>query len=82
VGLSSNPSITPATSSSTAATVYSIGHASSFTVENFESYGAFITQLQSELNGTTLATGMTAVGQYTASTFAFSAASITLFLNN
>ena len=82
VGLSSNPSITPATSSSTASTVYSIGHASSFTVENFESYGAFIAQLQSELNGTTLATGMTAVGQYTASTFAFSATSITLFLNN
>ena len=82
VGLSSNPSITPPTSSSTAGTVYSIGHASSFTVESFESYGAFITQLQSELNGTTLATGMTAVGQYTASTFAFSASSITLFLNN
>jgi hypothetical protein len=85
VGLSSNPSITPATGSSTAAgasTVYSIGHASSFTVENFESYAAFITQLQSELNGTTLATGMTAVGQYTASTFAFSATSITLFLND
>jgi hypothetical protein len=82
VGLSSNPSITPATSSSTASTVYSIGHASSFTVENFESYGAFIAQLQSELNGTTLATGMTAVGQYTASTFAFSATSITLFLND
>jgi hypothetical protein len=82
IGLSSNPSITPATSSSTASTVYSIGHASSFTVENFESYGAFIVQLQSELNGTTLATGMTAVGQYTTSTFAFSATSITLFLND
>jgi hypothetical protein len=39
-------------------------------------------QLQSELNGTTLATGMTAVGQYTTSTFAFSATSITLFLND
>jgi hypothetical protein len=85
VGLSSNPSITPATGSSTAnssGAVYSIGHASSFTVENFDTYTAFITQLQSELNGTTLATGMTAVGQYTASTSAFSATSITLFLNN
>jgi hypothetical protein len=29
---------------------------------------AFITQLQAELNGTILVTGMTAVGQYTAST--------------
>jgi len=85
VGLSSNPSITPATGSNTATssnTVYSIGHSSSFTVENFETYTAFITQLQSELNGGTLATGMTAVGQYTASTSAFSATSITLFLNN
>jgi hypothetical protein len=85
MGLSSNPSITPATGSSTATsstTVYSIGHASSFTIENFDTYTAFIAQLQTELNGTTLATGMTAVGQYTASTWAFSATSITLFLNN
>jgi hypothetical protein len=79
VGLASNPSITPGTSSSA---VFSIGHASSSTVENFETYAVFIAQLQSELNGTTLATGMTAMGQYTASTFAFSANSITLFLNN
>ncbi|HTB88616.1 MAG TPA: hypothetical protein VK743_11710 [Steroidobacteraceae bacterium] len=79
VGLASNPSITPATSSSV---VFSIGHASSSTVENFETYTAFITQLQTELNGTTLATGMTAIGQYTASTFAFAANSITIFLNN
>ncbi|HEY6621182.1 MAG TPA: hypothetical protein VIY68_16670, partial [Steroidobacteraceae bacterium] len=79
VGLSSNPSITPATSSTA---VFSIGHASSSTVENFETYSVFITQLQTELNGTTLATGMTAIGQYTASTFAFSATNITIFLNN
>jgi hypothetical protein len=79
VGLATNPTITPATSSSA---VYSIGHASSSKVENFETYTAFITQLQTELNGTTLATGMTAIGQYTASTFAFSATNITIFLNN
>jgi hypothetical protein len=78
-GLASNPSITPSTSSGV---VFSIGHASSSTIENFETYGAFITQLQTELNGSTLATGMTAIGQYTASSFAFSANSITLFLNN
>jgi hypothetical protein len=78
-GLSSNPSIA---SSSTAATVFSIGHASSSTVESFNTYDAFVTQLLSELNGTTLATGMTAIGQYTVSTLAFSASSITLFLNN
>ena len=79
LGLAANPTITPATSSSA---VFSIGHASASTIENFETYPAFITQLQSELDGTTLATGMTAIGQYTASTFAFSANSITIFLNN
>jgi hypothetical protein len=46
------------------------------------SVAAFITQLQAELNGTILVTGMTAVGQYTASTFSFGATSITTFLNN
>jgi hypothetical protein len=79
-GLSSDPMITPNTTDS--ATLFSIGHAASFTIESFNTYDVFITQLQSELNGGTLATGMTAVGQYTAATFAFSATSITLFLNN
>jgi hypothetical protein len=79
VGLASNPTITPATSSTA---VFSIGHAAASTVENFETYSAFITQLQAELNGTTLATGMTAIGQYTASSAAFSATSISIFLNN
>jgi hypothetical protein len=80
VGLPSDLMITPNTTNSTV--VYSIGHMSSSTVESFNSYSSFITQLQAELNGVTLATRMTAVGQYTASTVAFSAASITLFLNN
>jgi hypothetical protein len=80
VGLATQPVITASTTVST--TVFSIGHASSSTVENFNTYTAFITQLQSELNGATLAVGMTAVGQYTVSTSAFSAMSITLFLNN
>ena len=79
VGLASNPTITP---SSSTATVFSIGHASSSTVESFNSYNVFVTQLLSELNGTNLATRMTAIGQYTASTLAFSASSITLFLND
>jgi hypothetical protein len=79
VGLSSDPLIAP-TSAATA--VYAIGHAASSTIQSFNSYTDFITQLQTELNGVTLATGITAVGQYTASTFAFSAMSITLFLNN
>jgi hypothetical protein len=79
VGLSSNPTITPGSST---ATVFSIGHASSSSVESFNTYDAFVTQLASELSGTKLATGMTAIGQYTASTLAFSASSITLFLND
>jgi hypothetical protein len=79
-GLSSDPMIAPNTTGSP--TLFSIGHAASFTSESFNTYDAFITQLQSELTGGTLATGMTAVGQYTVSTFAFSASSITLVLNN
>jgi hypothetical protein len=78
-GLSSNPAIAPG---SAAAMVFSIGHAASSAVESFNTYDAFVTQLQSELNGTTLARGMTATGQYAASTLAFSASSITLFLND
>jgi hypothetical protein len=79
-GLSSDPMIAPNTTGSP--TLFSIGHATSFTSVSFNTYDAFITQLQSELTGGTLATGMTAVGQYTESTFAFSATSITLVLNN
>jgi hypothetical protein len=80
IGLSADPVITPNASNSTA--VFSIGHMGSSTVENFNTYAAFVAQLQSELNGITLAVRMTAVGQYTTSTFAFSANSVTLFLNN
>jgi hypothetical protein len=80
VGLSSDPLIVPDTTGTNA--VYTIGHAVSSTIETFDTYAAFITQLQAELNGTTLATGITAVGQYTASSFTLNAASITLFLNN
>jgi hypothetical protein len=79
VGLSSGLTIAPTTTGSEM--LFSIGHSASFTIESFDTYTAFITQLQSELNGA-LATGMTAVGQYTVSTSAFSASSITLFLDN
>ncbi len=51
-------------------------------MQNFNSYAAFVARLQAELNGTILVTGMTAVGQYTASTFSLSATSITVFLND
>jgi len=80
VGLTSDPLIVPNSTASN--TVFAIGHPHSSTIESFNTYAAFITQLQSELNGTILATGLTAVGQYTESTFSFSATSITLFLND
>jgi hypothetical protein len=82
VGLSSDILISPNSTSST--TVFTIGHAAAATMESFNTYAAFITQLQTELNGTVLATGITAVGQYqySVSTSSFSATSITLFLNN
>lgn len=79
VGIQSDPIIVPNASATN--TVFTIGHALSGT-ENFDTYSAFVTQLQTELNGNVLATGVTAVGQYTSSTYTFSASSITLFLNN
>jgi hypothetical protein len=78
IGLSSDPLISPNPSANA---VFTIGHAPTATMENFNTYAAFITQLQTELNGTVLATGITAVGQYTVSGSSFSATSITLFLN-
>jgi hypothetical protein len=80
VGLSQDPLITP--TATAANMVFAIAHQVSGTVENFNTYDAFITQFTTELNGSTLATGMTALGQYTTSTYAFSASSITLSLND
>jgi hypothetical protein len=50
--------------------------------ENFNTFSSFITQLQTELTGSVVATGITAVGQYTSSSYSFSASSVTLFLDN
>jgi hypothetical protein len=80
VGMSSDPLIVPSTTVSTL--VFSIGHTASGTVENFITYDTFITALTSELNGSVLVTGVTALGQYTSSTFAFNATSVTVVLNN
>jgi hypothetical protein len=77
--LGSDPVITPNTTNSSN---FAIGHSASAIVETFNTYADFITQLQAELNGSALATEMTSVGQYTASTFAFSATGITIILNN
>jgi hypothetical protein len=78
--MSSDPLIVPSTAVSTL--VFSIGHSASGTVENFITYNAFITALTSELNGSVLVTGVTALGQYTSSGYTFTATSITVVLNN
>ena len=62
--------------------VFTIGHSVSGTCESFNTFSAFITQLQTELTGSVVATGITATGQYTSSTYTLSATSITLFLDN
>ncbi len=80
VGIQSDPLIVPNATATN--TVFTIGHAVSGSFENFDTYSAFITQLQTELNGNVLTTGITAVGQYTTTTYTFSASSITLLLNN
>jgi hypothetical protein len=67
---------------STATTlVFCIAHASTSTVENFNTFAAFIAQLQSELNGTTLVNTITADGVYTAAGTTFAATSVTVYLN-
>jgi hypothetical protein len=78
--LTTYPIIEP--SQTTSNTVYTIGHSAKSTTENFNTYAAFIAQLQTELTGGTLATGMTAVGPYTTSSYTLEATSITVFLNN
>jgi hypothetical protein len=79
VGMAQNPQIV---ANSTANTVFTIGHSVTGTAENFNTYSSFITQLQTEMTGSVLATGITAVGQYTANSYSFSASSITLTLAN
>jgi hypothetical protein len=80
LGLASGVSIVPDPTASN--TVFTIGHSASSSTENFETYAAFIARVQAELQGATLATGVTAAGQYTASTATLSATSITLYLNH
>jgi hypothetical protein len=82
IGLSSDPLIVPSTTTATPNAVFTIGHSVSSTTESFDTFAAFVTQLQSELNGSVLATGVTAIGQYSPSTFTLTASSITLFLDN
>ncbi|MFI4890456.1 MAG: hypothetical protein ACHQIL_07985 [Steroidobacterales bacterium] len=61
--------------------VYAIAHASTSTVENFNTFAAFATALQGELNGTTVATAITAEGIYTSTGTTLAATSVTVNLN-
>ena len=79
-GMSSDPIIVP--SSTTPTLLFSIGHMASGTVENFITYAAFINSLANELNGSVLVTNVTALGQYTSSSYTLAATSITVVLNN
>jgi hypothetical protein len=80
VGIASDPLIVPNATATT--TVFTIGHAVTGTFESFNTFSAFITQLQTELTGSILVNGITAVGQYTSSTYTFSASSMTITLEN
>jgi hypothetical protein len=80
IGIGTDPTIIPSASSSN--TVFTIGHSVSGSYENFNTFSSFVTQLQTELAGSVIATGMTAFGQYTSSSYQFSASSITIFLDN
>ena len=80
IGIGTDPIIQPSLTSSN--TVFTIGHSVSGSYENFNTFSAFITQLQTELTGSVVATGITALGQYASSSYTFSASSITLFLDN
>jgi hypothetical protein len=80
IGIGTDPTIEPSATGTN--TVFTIGHSVSGSYENFNTFSAFITQLQTELAGSVVATGITAVGQYTSSSYTFSASSITLFLDN
>jgi hypothetical protein len=79
-GMSSDPLIVP--SSTVQTLLFSIGHVASGTVENFITYAAFINSLTNELNGSVLVTNLTALGQYSSSSYTFTATSITVVLNN
>jgi hypothetical protein len=77
--LASDALIVPSTT--TNSVVYAIGHTSTSTIDNYDTFTNFITALQSDLNGTTLATSMTVQGVYDATTYTITATNVTIYLN-
>jgi trimeric autotransporter adhesin len=80
VGMASDPLIEPSSTSSYL--LFAIAHTVTGTVENFNTYAAFITALQSELTGSVLVTRVSAVGEYTPSTYILAATSMTVTIDN
>jgi hypothetical protein len=80
VGMASDPLIEPSSTSSYL--LFAIGHTLAGTVENFTTYAAFITALQSELTGSVLVTRVSAVGEYAPSTYILAATSMTVTIDN
>jgi hypothetical protein len=70
-GLLTDPSIKPDTLA--ASTLFSIAHATNNTVEDFHSFVDFSAKLKTALNGTVVAFGMVAEGQYDATANVFTA---------
>jgi hypothetical protein len=77
--LPSDALIEPSTTSTSV--VYAIGHTSTGTIDNYDTFADFITALQADLNGTTLATSMTVQGVYTAASYLITANNVTIYLN-
>jgi hypothetical protein len=69
--LTGNPSIVPDTQTSTA--LYSIAHAGSGSVDNFNSFGDFSARLTIELTGTAMAQALFAEGRYDTTSNVFAA---------
>jgi hypothetical protein len=76
--LPSDPLVVP--SASTTSVVFAIGHTSTSTIDNFNTFADFISALQADLNGTTLATGMTVQGVYTTTSYTLTATNVTVYL--
>jgi hypothetical protein len=76
--LPTDPLIAPSTT--TTSVVFAIGHTSTSTIDNFNTFADFITALQADLNGTTLATGMTVQGVYTTTSYTLTATNVTVYL--
>jgi len=77
--LASDALIEPSTTSTSV--VYAIGHTSTSTIDNYDTFTDFIAALQSALNGTTLATSMSVQGVYDATTYTITATNVTIYLN-